>query len=121
MGEEVVAAEQALALLGAALAEGEKPGQPAPGGAAFGIGENVRRAVAEHEPGAGREGEARFLGRLVGAHHAGHRVAVGDADAGKAERLALHHQLLSVRGPAQEREVGGDGELGVTGHEPAPP
>ena len=81
MGEEVVAADEALALLGAALAEGEEPGQPAPCGAAFGIGENVRRAVAEHEPGAGRERQARFLRRLVGAHHAGHRVAVGDADA----------------------------------------
>jgi hypothetical protein len=121
MGEEIVAAEQALALPGAALAEGEKLRQPSPSGPALGIGENVRRAVAEHEPRAGREDEARFLGRLVGAHDACHRIAVGDAEPGKAERLGLHHQLLSVGGPAQEREVGGDGELGISGHGPVSP
>ena len=120
MGEEVVAADEAFALPGAALAEGEKPRQPAPCGAAFGKGENVRRAVAEHEPRAGREGEARFLRRLMGAHHAGDRIAVGDAEPGEAERLALHHQLFPVGGPAQEREVGGDGELGVSGHGETP-
>jgi hypothetical protein len=121
MREEVVAADEAGTLFGASLAEGEKSRQPAPCDPALGIGENVRGAVAEHEPRAGRERQARFLRRLMGPHHAGHRVAVADADAGEAERLALHQQLFPVGGPTQEREVGGDGELGVPGHEPVPP
>jgi hypothetical protein len=52
----------------------------------------------------------------MGAHHAGHRVAVGNADAGKAEFLGAAYQFLRMGGAAQEREVGGDGELGVGGH-----
>ena len=49
----------------------------------------------------------------VGAHHAGQRVVVGDADRGKPQFAGLMHILLRMRAAAQEREVGGDADLGI--------
>ena len=49
----------------------------------------------------------------VPPHHARDAVAVGDADAGKPEMPGLLHQLLRVRAATQEREIRGDGKLGV--------
>ena len=100
--------------------------QPSPGGAVLRIGEDVRRAVGEHEPRADRELQLRrfvpassalvLVSRpYVRAHHAGDRIAVGDAEAGEAERLGLLDQLLRMRAAAQEGEIGGDGKLGIGG------
>ena len=44
----------------------------------------------------------RSLGVAIGPHDAGQRVAVGDADARMAERMGLGHELLRMRGAAQE-------------------
>ena len=83
----------ALALLDpldvvAALAAGQQLAEPAVGGAVARIDQDIRRAVDEHEPRADQEfrleGERRVVELLVGAHHAGERVAVGDADGGNA-------------------------------------
>ena len=52
----------------------------------------------------------------MGAHHAGDRVAVAEPDAVKTDMGGLQHQLLGVRSPAQEREVGGDGEFEIAEH-----
>ena len=52
----------------------------------------------------------------MGAHDAGKGVAVGDGDGFEPERLSCRDELLGVRAAAQEREVGGDVELGVAGH-----
>ena len=59
-----------------------------------------------------------LLGRRVRAHHAGQRVAVGDADGGQPQLRRLPDHLLRMRGPAQEREVGGGHQLGEGGHTP---
>ena len=53
---------------------------------------------------------------MVRAHNAGKRIAVGDGDCRKPKRLCRRHQLLGVRAATQEREIGGDVELGVAGH-----
>jgi len=113
---EIVAIEQTLALVGAALAQREEPGKPSPGGAILRIGEDVGRAVGKHEPGAGSKFQARFLGLLMGAHHAGDRIAIGDTKARKAELLGALHQLFAMGSAAQEREVGGDGQFGIRRH-----
>ena len=52
----------------------------------------------------------------VRAHDAGNAVAVGDPDAGQAKTVRLPDQFLGIGGAAQEREVGGDGKLGIRGH-----
>ena len=56
----------------------------------------------------------------MGAHDAGKGVAVGDADGGKAEGSGFLGQLFGMRGTAQEREIGGDGKLGIRGHGKTP-
>ena len=52
----------------------------------------------------------------MAADDAGQRVAVGDGDAGKAETGRGEGHLFRMRGAAQEREIGGDGEFGEGGH-----
>ncbi len=79
----------ALALLGAAVAEGEQPAEPALGGAVGRPGDDVGRAVAEDEPAADGVAEALLLRHDMAADDAGQRVAVGDGDAGKAEPRRL--------------------------------
>ena len=51
------------------------------GGTLFNAGDLVER---RREPRAGRECEAFLLGNTVGAHNAGHRITIGDADTGEA-------------------------------------
>ncbi len=115
MRHEIVAMEQAPALFGAAFTEREKPREPSPGGAVLRIGEDVGRAVGEHEPGPGRKAKPRILRGLMGPHDAGDRVAVRDAEARKAKLLGVRYQFLAMGSPAQEREVGDDGKLGILG------
>ena len=81
-----------LAASSAAFAPGEQPAQPAIGGAVARIDQDVRRAVDEDEARADQKfrlvpdfGIFQFG---IGAHHAGQRVVVGDADGGKADSLA---------------------------------
>ncbi len=55
------------------------------------------------------------LAACHGPHDAGDAVAVGDRDRGVAERRRGHHQLVGMRGAAQEREIAGDLQLGIAG------
>ena len=79
------------------------------------IGQNVRRAVledesrADHKPGFMRQ--IPVVQFLVGAHHAGQRVAIGDSDHRQAQRAGLMHIFLRMRAAAQEREVGRDADF----------
>jgi hypothetical protein len=138
--EEVGAGQEAVALRGAAVAEGEQAGEAAPGRAVDRIGDDVGGAVGEGEAGADDETEAveaarsaivragperhdagaagglglaHLLQRRMGAHHAGDGVAIGEAEAGEAEFDGAGDQFLRVRGAAQEGEVAGRHPFGI--------
>ena len=119
--EHIFKAQQARALLRAQIAAREQPRQPPPGRAILRIGEHVGRAVAEHQPRAAEIAEIPGLFAVLaqidmGAHHARHRVAVGEADAVQPQRDGLRHQLLGMGGAAQEGEIAGDAELDEACH-----
>jgi hypothetical protein len=117
MRDEVVEREDALAFLGAQVADGEQAREATPGGAVARIGEDVRRAVGKDKPRARMVAQRQVLLALgqMRAHHAGHRIAVAESEPGEPHMLRLQHQFLRVRGPAQEGEVRGDGEFEVWG------
>ena len=76
------------------------------------------RTIGQPEQAAGQQLDvlARLgatLGLLVGAHDAGQRALVGEGDGPVAEAGGARHQFLRMRGPAQEGEVAGAGQLGV--------
>ena len=116
MRQQVVELQNALALLGAQIAEREQAREPAPAGAVARVGEDVGRAVGEHQPRARVIAQRQILLALgqMRAHHAGDRIAVAEAEAGQARLGRLHHQFLGVRGAAQEGEIRGGGEFEVT-------
>ena len=108
----------------------EQPAEPPVSGAVLRIDEDVGRAVDEGEPrprdDAKRAERLAVLARVdMGAHHAGERIAVGDADPGKPERGGARDQLLRMRRAAQEREIRRRRQLGVAaargGSLPSPP
>ena len=111
--------EPARALADAPVAEGEQPAQAPPGLPVHRVGDGLEPLLGD-EAYAGQDpdhGAFRFERprRRMRPHHAGHGVAVGDADRGEAVGRALHDVVLRVRGAVQEREVRGDGEFGVSG------
>ena len=114
MRHDVGELEQALALAGAPLAERQQLREAAISRLVGGPGKE-RRAVGEVEADAGEKAQAQLLRLDVGADDAGEAVAVGDGDGGHAQLVSAQGQLLRVRGTAQEAEVGGYLELGVSG------
>ena len=122
--QQVIEPQMAFALFDprdvvAALAAGQQLAQPAIGGAVARIDQDVGRAVDEDDARADQKFRlVRDLGIvefLAGAHHAGQRVVVGDADGGNAELAGLMHIGARIRAAAQEREIGGDADLGIIG------
>jgi len=113
---EIRAMEDAVAFLSAQIAAREQPAQPAPAQAIAWISEDVRRPVRKDEVRAGMVGERQLFFALdeMGAHHSGHRIAVAQPDAVESDMGRLQHQLLGMRGPAQEGEVRGNGELDIS-------
>ncbi len=116
---QVASVKRAFALDGAMLSGGEQAAEIAIGGTVHRIGEDIGCAVGKNK--ARADQQFRFFAfqafdGIIGAHHAGQRVAVGDADGGKPELRGTLHQLLRVGGAAQEGEVGGDGDLGIGRH-----
>ncbi len=107
-----------LALRHAQLAVRQKLAKPSIGGAVGRIGEDVRGAVGEHQPGADQKlglllRQPRILERRIGAHHAGQRVAVRDADSLVGIAIGRDSQVFRPRGPAQEGEVRRHRDLGI--------
>ena len=121
--KEIIERQMAFALFDprdvvAALAAGEQLAEPAVSGAVARIDQNVRRAVDEDEA---RPDQKLWLALdlgiiefLVSAHHAGQRVVVGDADCGNVEFAGLMDVGARIRAAAQEREIGGDADFGIT-------
>jgi hypothetical protein len=116
--DQVLAEQPALAFLDPALAGREHGGEAAIGGAVGGIDEH-RGRVDEVEAAADHEPHAHLACRVVRAHDAGERVAVGDRDRREAERLRRRDHLRRRRRAAQEAEIGGRLQLGV-GHPNTP-
>ena len=72
---------------------GQKPAEPAVSGAVPGIGENVGRSVGKDQPRARddahrADGFCVLAGENMGAHDAGERIAIGDADARQDQACA---------------------------------
>ena len=119
--QQIVDVENALGFLAAAFPDGEQAGQPAPGAPVLRIGEDVRRAVGENQPRAGRDLQLDPLvavgvflqGGGMRPHDAGNRIAVGNAEAGDAQFDGAFDQLFRMRAAAQEGEIGGDREFGI--------
>ncbi len=114
MLRDVRAVELAGSLRRAAAAQRDQPAQPPPGGAVLRIGDQ-RGAVHQVEPRPDEQPQPGLLRRDMGAHHAGHRVAVGDADRGQAEEGRLPHQLGGMGRALEEAIVGDAVQLGIGG------
>ena len=119
-GENLFEGEMAFALLGFEIALGQEPAETSVGWAIRGIGQNLE-AIDRHQTRADDELEVfSFLPFVIGAHHAGEAVAVGDADGGKAEFVGGRDHLLRMRSAAQEGKVGGHRQFGIGVHFPPP-
>ena len=123
--QQVIEPQMAFALFDprdvvAALAAGEQLAEPAIGGAVARIDQDVGRAVDEDDPRADQKlwlvRDLGIIEFLLGAHHAGQRVVVGNPDGGNAEFACLMHIGARIRAAAQEREIGGDADFGITGN-----
>ena len=111
-GSDVLERENALAFVGAPLTERKQSAKTA-------IGRAVRRQtedtwrVGEIEADTDNELETDLLCGHMRAHDAGKRIAVRHRQRRKTQRLSLLHQLMRVRAPAQEGEVGRHLQLGI--------
>ena len=115
VGEEVGERQAAFALLGPALAAREQGREPAVSGAVAGIGKEAR-PVLEIETRADDEAQARLARRRVRAHDTRERIAVRHGKCSVAELGGALHQLLRMRGAAEEAEVARHLQLGVRDH-----
>ena len=113
--ENLLEGELAFAFLGLEIARGDEAAEPAVGRAIGRIGQHFE-TVAGDKPRADEELDVSLAGFVVSAHHAGKRVAVGDADGGEPKFVGARHHFLRMRGAAQEGKVSGDGEFGVGVH-----
>ena len=76
------------------------------------IGEQAR-IIGKIKAAADNKTDPDLLCRVMGAHNAGKAVAIGDRNRLMAERGRSQHQLVRMRGAAQEREVARDLQLRV--------
>ena len=85
--EKIVESDMAFAFRGAQFSGAQQPAEAAIGGPVRGIGEDIGRAIDEDKACANQQPGLIFfdhLQRRIGAHDAGQRVAVGNADGGIA-------------------------------------
>ena len=111
--------QMAFALRRVLVAGRQQSAQPAIGSAVGRMADRLE-PVAGDQTRADHELDVNLLRRHMGAHDAGERVAVGDADRSEAEGRRLLHNLLGMRGAAQEREVRRGDELGEAAHGKTP-
>src|SRR3954447_26477112 len=106
-----------FAFLRRALAMSEQLTEPAISRAVARIDQNVRRVVSETEPRTDQQfrfvSDLRIAKLIVGPHHAGQRVVVGNADDRKPKLAGLMHILLRMRAAAQKRKIRSDADLGI--------
>ena len=61
-----------------------------------------RRSALQIEPASDDETDARYLGRFMGAHHAGERIPIGNADRLDAQQRRRREQLFGGGCAAQK-------------------
>ena len=113
--ENLLEGKLAFAFLGLEIARSDEAAEPAIGGAVGRIGQHFK-AVGSDQPRADEELDVALARFVVSAHHAGKRIAVGDADGGQAEFVGARHHFLGMRGAAQEGKVSRDREFGIGVH-----
>ena len=113
--ENLLEGKLAFAFLGLEIARSDEAAEPAIGGAIGRIGQHFE-AVTGDQPRADEELDVALARFVVSAHHAGKRIAVGDADGGKPEFVGARHHFLGMRGAAQEGKVSRDREFGIGVH-----
>ncbi len=114
-GENVREGQVAFAFLGLEIARGDETAEPAIGGAIGRIGQRLE-SVDRHQAGADKKLYPAVFRFVIGAHHAGKRVAVGDADGGQLQFIGGRHHFLRMRGAAQEGKVCRHGQFGIRTH-----
>jgi hypothetical protein len=118
--EKIVEVEKALALSGAAIAEGEQAAESPIGGTIGRPGENVGRIITKDEAAADGIGKADFFRHDMAADDSGKSIAIGHRDAGKSHLCRLSDEFFRMRSAAQKREIGGDREFGEWDHAKTP-
>ena len=110
--EEIGDVEEAFSFFRAAFAGGQNSGEPPISGA---VSRETQQTgtIIEIEPDADHDANSGFLGRGMGAHDAGDRIAIGDRDGPVAELRRGLDQLFGMGGPAQEAEIAGHLQFGV--------
>ena len=101
---DILPAERAGALPRPPLADREQPGEAAPCRAIARIDQDLA-GIVEDQPATRDQPNAGRLGCLPGAHHAGDRIAVDDAQRRQAQQCGRREQLLAGRDAAQEGEM----------------
>ena len=109
-----------FAFLGLEVALRQKLAEPSIRLAIGRIGQHLE-TVDGDEPRADEQLYGSVFGFVIGAHHAGKAVAVGDADGGEFQLIGARDHLARMRGAAQKGKVGGDGEFGIGAHLNPPP
>ena len=105
----------AFAFLGLEIAGGEEAAEPAVSRAVGRISQHLE-AVDRDQAGADDELDGPVLGFVIGAHHAGKGVAVGDADGEAAKLIGGGDHLVRMRGAAQEGKVSRYSQFGIRTH-----
>src|SRR6185503_6330853 len=113
---DIVARDAVVALDRAPSGAGDECGEIAVAVAVDGV-QHELQAVVESELAADDERQPGVLRREMRAHRARERAFVGDRERGVALRLRAFHQLLRMRGAAQERERRQAMQLGIAGKE----
>src|SRR5215207_9358959 len=110
----VIASQGILTFLGRAPPARNESTQAAVTGAIDGERDEPQSA-SQTEFRSDNDGEIVLLSRRVGAHHSGDRALIRDRQRPIAELKGAHHELLGMRGAAQESEITQAVKLGVLG------
>ena len=114
-GENVLKGQVAFAFLGFEIARGDEAAKPAIGSAIGRISQRLE-AIDRHQAGADEKLYLPVFCFVIGAHHAGKGIAVGDADGGQLKLIGGRHDFLRMRGAAQKGKIRGYGQFGIRAH-----
>ena len=115
LAQQIFQSDLALALGRPALAQREQPREPAIGLPVTGKSQQAG-GIVKIEAHADQQPNPGLARRHVGPHHPGKGVAVGNGHRLMPQGRRLGHQLLRMRGPAEEGEIAGHLKFGVAGH-----